>query len=302
MKKRILLFTATLGMAYMIFSSHAAGPAHAGYDCTGAETANTAFGNPTGCSTTHCHAAAATTSIGVAIELDSAGVATTHYKGGGTYTVKITGTPTGTSNTKYGFQLNALKGTASSTTNVDAGTWATTGLPAGTQCTPAGFTTFTTLTCMEHSSALTMTGSTFTEAFTWTAPVTGTGAISFWGAANFVNGNALADASDVWNTNMVIINEWPATSSVPNVMPNISLNAFPNPVSNNLSLQMDNTQAGTYTLQAFDMKGRVITTENIEVNGTSHTSNINTSNWLPGTYQVVVGKDGFNKVIPVIKL
>ena len=300
MKKRILLFTAVLGMCYLVFSSHRTGPAAVGYDCTGAETAGT-FGNVTGCGPSHCHSSSATTGIGVSIELDSAGVPTTHYKGGMTYTVKITGTPgSATSNVLYGFQLNALTGSASSTNNVNAGTWASTGLPANTHIA-APRATLTQLTTMEHSDTIRMTGTSFTESFTWTAPVTGTGVISFWGAANFVNGSGTADPGDLWNTNHVVINEW-STLSVSTVANNISLKAFPNPVSNNLSLQMDNTQAGTYTLQAFDMKGRVITTENIEVNGTSHTSNINTSNWLAGTYQVVVGKDGFNKVIPVIKL
>ena len=300
MKKRILLFTAVFGMTYLVFSSHRTGPAAFGYDCTGAETAGT-LGNPTGCGPSHCHSSGATTGISVAIELDSAGVPTTHYKGGMTYTVKITGTPgSATSNTLYGFQLNALKGSASSTNNVDAGTWASTGLPAHTHMT-APVSTLTQLTTMEHSDTIRMTGSSFTEAFTWTAPVAGTGVISFWGAANFVNGDVLAGPQDLWNTNSVIINEWPASSAVANVANSMSLSAFPNPVRNNLNLQMDNTEAGTYSLQVFDMIGRTVANENIVVNGTSHTSNINTSNWQPGTYHVVVEKDGNRKVMSVVK-
>jgi len=145
-----------------------------------------------------------------------------------------------------------------------------------------------------------MTGTSFTESFTWTAPASGTGAISFWGAANFVNHNALADNGDVWNTSSVVINEWPSTS-VATVANNIKLSAFPNPVRNNLNLQMDNTEAGTYNLQVFDMIGRTVANESIVVNGNSHTSNINTGNWQPGTYHVVIEKDGYRKVISVVK-
>ena len=299
MKKRILLFTATLGMVYMIFSSHSAGPAAAGYDCTGAETANTALGNPTGCSTGHgCHATAATTGIGVGITLSSTGGPVTQYVAGQTYTVTITGNAgSATSNTWYGFQLNALKGTASATTNADAGTWSGTGLPTGTHKVAPG--SFTQLTVMEHDMPLNSTSGTFTESFTWTAPAAGTGAISFWGAVNFINHNTGADAGDLWNTNMVVINELP--TSVANVSNNISLKAFPNPVINNLSLQMDNTQTGTYSLQVFDMSGKTITTETVVVDGISHTSNINTTNWLPGNYHVVIEKDGNRQVIPVVK-
>jgi hypothetical protein len=300
MKKRILLLTAVLGMSYLLFSSHSAGPAAAGYDCTGAETANIPLANPTGCSTGHgCHSTAATTGIDVAITLYAGGIPTTHYIGGQTYIVTITGTPgSATTNTWYGFQLNALKGTASASSNADAGTWSGTGLPTGTHKVAPG--SFTQLTVMEHDMPLNMTGTSFSESFTWTAPAAGTGSISFWGAVNFVNHNTFADNSDVWNTNMAIITE--STAFVANVPNNISLTAFPNPVSNNLSLQMNNTQAGTYSLHVFDMNGRSVTTDNIEVSGTSHTSNINTTNWLPGTYQVVIEKDGSRQTIPVIKL
>ena len=185
MKKKILLFTLCGSIAVIGFSSYHAGAARNGYDCTGAESAGTgSFANPTGCyAGGGCHSSAATSTISVAIEMDSTGgVPTTMYKPGNTYTVKITGTATSGSFPKYGFQLNALKGTASTTSNADAGTWTTTGLPTNTQCTAPG--SYTQLTVMEQSTAIALSGSSFTQTFTWTAPAAGTGTISFWGAAN----------------------------------------------------------------------------------------------------------------------
>ena len=302
MKKRILLFTAIAGMGYLVFSSHSAGPARSGYDCTGAEAGGTGnYANPTGCSTGGgCHSTSATSTIAVTLELDSAGgVATTHYKAGMTYTVKIIGTNTGTSLPKYGFQLDAMKGTAPATTVSDAGTWATTGLPTNTHITVPG--TYTYLTVAEHSAALTLTGSTFTQSFTWTAPVAGTGVISFWGAANFVNGNAAADAGDVWNTNHLVINEWPATTSVASVSNEISVTAYPNPVSTSLNVKMENAQEGTYSLRVIDINGRMVANENIIVTSADATTNINTANWANGTYHVQLQKDGFSKTIAVVK-
>ncbi len=299
MKKKILLFTAITGLGSLAISSYHLGPARSGYDCTGAEAMGTgSFANPTGCSATGsaCHNTSATTSLGVAIELDSAGVPTTHYKGGLTYTVKITGTATGTTNTHFGFQLNALKGTASATSNADAGTWAATGLPAGTQRTVPG--TYTQLTCMEQSSTQTLSGGSFSESFSWTAPVTGTGSISFWGAANFVNNNTGADAGDVWNTNHVVINEWPsATTSIATIANGMTINAYPNPFTNSFNLQTDNT--GTYSIQVYDFSGRNLVNEQITINGAP--VSINSGNWATGLYQVVLEKDGTRQIIPVIK-
>ena len=300
MKKRILLFTAIVGFGYLIFSSHAAGPARSGYDCTGAEAGGTGnYANPTGCSTGGgCHNTSATGTISVAIVFDSVGVPTTHYKAGKTYTVKITGTNSGASLPKYGFQLAAMKGNTIATTETDAGTWATTGLPASTHISSP--TAYTYLTVAEHSSAIALVGSSFTDSFSWTAPVAGTGTISFWAAANFVNGNTGADAGDLWNTNHIVINEW-SSVSVANVSTDISVKAYPNPVTTNLNVQFDNAQEGAYSLQVFDLNGRMVTNENIVVNGTSQATNINTANWALGMYQVVLQKDGFSKTISVVK-
>ena len=303
MKKKILLFTAVAALGSLAISSYHGGPARNGFDCTGAEAAGTgSFVNSNGCYYTGsgCHNTSATTSIVVAIELDSAGVPTTNYKPGNSYTVKLTGTATGTANTHYGFQLNALKGTASASTNADAGTWTTTGLPTGTQVTAPG--SYTQLTCVEQSNTQTLSGSSFTKSFTWTAPVAGTGAISFWAAANFVNNDGNANAADVWNTNHVVINELVSTTAVSSVANNLSISAFPNPVMNNLSLHINNAVPGTYSVQVVDMSGRTITTETVSFDGANHSSNINTSNWLPGTYQVVVERNGDRQVLPVIKL
>ena len=304
MKKRILLFTAVAGITSLGISSYHSGAANNGYDCTGAEAAGTgAFVNSTGCnfSGSGCHATAATTGIIIGIELDSAGVATTHYKGGATYTVKITGDGTATSNSRYGFQLSALKDSVSTTTNVDAGTWASTGLPSGTRLSAPS--SGTQLTCMEQSSA--QSGATFSHSFTWTAPAAGTGTISFWGVSNFVNGNGNADGGDVWNTNHIIIHEWPATSTstgVAAVSNSIILKAYPNPVTNILNLQMNNVVPGSYTLQVLDMTGRNVATQVIDAISTNYTTVINTSGWNTGNYQLVVANGSERQVLQVTKL
>jgi Secretion system C-terminal sorting domain/Reeler domain len=291
MKKKILLFGLVAGIGSLTLSSYHAGPAANGYDCTGAESAGTgSYANPTGCTTGHCHANSASSAVSVSIELDSAGVATTHYKGGMTYTVKVIGSTTG-SNTKYGFQLNSLIGTTSTSSNMDAGTWATTGLPSGTHVTPPG--SYTQLTCVEQSMAL--ASSTLPQSFSWTAPAAGTGTISFWAAVNFVNGNGSADAGDIWNTVSSIISEWPASTGVAEVA-GADLKVFPNPTVDVLNIAMT---AGNCTVNVFDLNGKVVASTNSTTNG--HTLAINTASWTPGVYQVVVANGADRKVVSVVK-
>ena len=260
------------------------------------------FVNTTGCyfPGSGCHSTTATSTIGVVIELDSNGTTpTTHYKGGMTYTVKITGTNTGATLAKYGFQLSAIVGTASAATVTDAGTFATTGLPTSTRISPPQ-SGATYLTVAEQSTAITLSGGTFSKSFSWTAPVTGTGAIAFFGAANFVNGNGNADAGDLWNTTSAVINEW-STVSVPNVVNNIDVNIFPNPIANSMNVAIGNVAAGNYEVCVFDLNGKMVACTSFVATGSAQNASINTANLVAGVYNVVISNGTDKKVVSVVK-
>ncbi len=301
MKKKILLFTAIAGMGYVIFTSATSGPARSGYDCTGAETACTgSYANPSGCAAAAgCHGSAATSTITATIELDSAGVAKTQYKPGVTYTVKITGNNgSSTTFTKYGFQLTSIKGAASAATVSNAGTWSTT-VPTGTHLQAPG--TYTLITIAEHSAPITMSGTSFSQSFTWTAPATGTGTISFWGAANFVNNDGRANAPDFWNTGSLVVTEMPASTTSIASTATGSFKAFPNPVNNTLNLEFGNTEAGAYSVNVFDMSGKCISNQNIDATSANYVTSLNTSNWTAGIYNVVLENNGTRTVTSVVK-
>jgi hypothetical protein len=318
MKKRILLFTAIAGFGYLTLSSYQTGPGANGWNCTGAD-ANTGAGNPTGCAKSSCHGTAINTGITVTLELDSAGIPTSstalgtgHYKPGFTYTVKITGTNTTANSLPYfGFQVSATKGAAaaaSSSALVNVGTFQSSFTTNVHYVSAPGTSLTFYANCVEHDEPLPATtgsggtGTTYVESFTWTAPVAGTGAVSLFGAVNAVNHNGSADAGDLSNVNHLVLNELVGPTGVANTPTGVTLKAFPNPVTDRLNLEMGNTQPGIYTIYVFDLAGKTIATENIEVTGNASQSNINTSNWFPGTYQVVVEKDSNRQVIPVVKL
>ena len=305
MKKQLLIATLASAACLLILRGNASGPSAVNhYDCTGGESAGVgAYVNPTGCSAAgaSCHGSVggSTATILVALELDSAGMATTHYKAGMSYTVTITGTNTsGLSLPFYGFQLASLADSVSTSSNADAGTWATTGLPAHTHRT-APSTLGTQLTIMEHSSAITVPspGTIFTETFTWTAPAAGTGTISFWGAANFVNGDALASALDKWNSNSLIIHEWTIPTAVATVTVGSVVNVYPNPVQNELTISSPGGFATGSVVQVYDLTGKVV--QSRETAGEQMKLDMRS---LPaGLYQVLVPTTTGNRVVPVVR-
>ncbi|MBI3502683.1 MAG: T9SS type A sorting domain-containing protein [Bacteroidetes bacterium] len=286
---------------YILLSSYSSGPGTNGFDCTGAETG---LGNPSGCTT--CHGSAATSGISIAIELDSAGVPTTHYSGGKSYTVILTGTNnTSTVLPKYGFQMGSIKGSFAVVTPTNAGTWASP-YPTLTHYaapSPGNYV----VGVVEHTASLSPTsgtggmGTIYSQTFNWTAPASGTGTISIWAALNAVNANGLADTGDHWNKVHVIINEWSITGTANLAEESAEIKAYPNPVTDVLNLQMQNLPAGMYALSVFDASGRKIFSKNVEAGGTNFTETISATGWKRGMYKALIEKDNFFRQISIVK-
>ncbi len=209
MRNKFLLVLFTGLTAGITFSSYNSGAgAGGGYDCTGAESG---LQNPTGCRS--CHGNTAASTIGVTIELDSAGTPVTSYYSGVNYTVKLSGINNGsTSLPRFGFQMTCVKGATSAVTPTNAGTWATNGLPANTRYSAASAGNYV-VNMVEQSTRILATtgtggsGTTYVESFSWTAPAAGTGVISFFAVLNAVNNNGQDDSNDKWNTAHLVINE-----------------------------------------------------------------------------------------------
>ncbi len=263
MKKATIVYLFAVSVCCILFSSYNAGPALTnGWDCTGAETG---LQNPTGCSFQgQCHSPVATAGIGITIQLDSAGVATTHYKAGMNYTVKLTGiNNTNSTLPSFGFQMASIKGSSAVATPSNSGTWKTP-YPSGTHyATPQAGNFVVGL--VEQSSPQSPTsgsgssGTVYSKTFSWTAPTSGTGTISIWAALNAVNGNTQADGGDLWNTNHIAISEWGNSSAGISFVESkiFPMNVFPNPVSNILNLAYTLNETSNVSIQLFDMEGRL---------------------------------------------
>ena len=297
MKKHTFIYLLAICAGSFVISGYHAGAGSNGWDCTGAETG---LSNPAGCSSGGCHGSS--TAITVAIELDSAGVATTHYKGGMTYTVKITGTNTGTASLpKFGLQLGAITGSVAITTPVNAGTWSST-CPAGTKYSAPQAGNFV-VGVVEQSATIAATtgtggsGTTYVKSFSWTAPVAGTGTISFWGVINAVNGDG-GVGGDQWNTKHVIINEWGGNSTTGianagNPNSDFKLSLYPNPATENIHLTYSLDKQCAVSVKMFDINGRLVNNLLDEIqNEGGQNLNAGVTDLSKGIYFVVLNVDG----------
>ena len=282
MKKKFLLFSlsaVTLGATLMSDSS---GPAQGGNNRTGAK------GSTANCSSGGCHGTTATATA--KIWIDSAGVPVTKYTAGKVYTIKAVGKHT--TNTKFGFQFTAVSGTG--TAQVNAGTFS--GVPTGAATRVASG-----LNIVEQTGTISAVSpaDSFVKSFTWTAPATGVGNITLYLTINGVNGDGSENAADgSANVSMSLPLYTPPTS-VADVTGNVAVNAFPNPVMNELNLQMGNAYSN-YSVQVYDITGRNIMNTEIAASATG-SATINTSNWIQGLYKVVVSNNNGSEVISVVK-
>jgi hypothetical protein len=235
MNKTTFVYLLALCGITFIICSYAGGAASHNIEGTGAETG---LGNSAGCGR-GCHTSGTTTTI--AIELDSAGVPTTRYVGGKSYTVKLTGKNTSTTSLpKFGFQIGSIVGSSAATTPVNAGSWVAP-FPANTKYVAPKAGKFV-VGVVEQTSALPATsgtggnGTTYVQTFNWTAPAQGTGTISFWAVINAVNGNG-SDSGDKYNTGHISITE---------LIPSSALNITTSVV--NIKCNGDKTGSATSTV------------------------------------------------------
>ncbi|MES2477849.1 MAG: choice-of-anchor V domain-containing protein [Bacteroidota bacterium] len=267
MNKKILLFTASLGMVYLAISGNSAGPATMGNgNLTGS-------GGPASCSGGSCHASGsavntfpASTSAGI-VSLYSNSTATALVTGGyvpGTkYYVKLTAgnkTPL----PKFGFQVSCVSGT---TTKVNAGTLAA--MPSSNTVVKTG-----TINVIEHTKALSASAIFQYEViFEWTAPPAGTGDVTFYAMVNAVNNNGLStgDEPSVGMTKTF----YEKTTSIGEIKNEIASKIYPNPCTNVLNIEA--AGSAKFMATVYDLAGRVVIAP-------AHQSSIDVSALTSGVY------------------
>ncbi len=242
MKRTLLLSAVTATFAVITLNSNSSGPA------------SNNNGNRTGgpgslgtCASCHSGATGATGAVSLKLKSDNS-PANGKYTPGATYIVNITGTHA--SLPEFGFQIMALKDGA----NTQAGTFGNLGTDKHSK-------TISGITLVEQQHPISKTGGGFTTEFEWTAPATGTGNVKFYGVLNAVDGTGNTSGDAVSPAFDLTLAE--ATNTVQELAQQQLLQLYPNPVKNRLHITTP--QSGTYELIIYNMTGKVVLNQKMNV-------------------------------------
>lgn len=327
MKRKIVLFTAVAGIFSLTLSSFHDGMKSFNAAHSGAITNNPITGITIGSNTVatasncggdfighssypNCHTADNNLSVSLAVYTSPTYGATTlstlkNFVPGHKYGIRITGdySVTASNDTAFGFQCTLFGWHAGSTTPLEPGVvW--TGESDVTIDTTHLYGAIT----VDHKQTLHNHGTTgnkfhFQASFPWTAPDASStiDSVQIRTLMCAVDGDGTYqnDAHNGAAAGFTTLHL--STVGLKELFNNASFSTFPNPATNNVSIKMDNLGEGGYVMYAFDINGNRILNRNIEVNGTTHTENIDISAWPVGAYFVQVARYGVFKTIPVVK-
>ena len=273
---RAIYMLPLLFVGVAIFLGASSGPgAVQGADRTGGPLANGFCGT--------CHGAGAFNPT-IDVQLLQDGSEVNGYMPGETYTMRVTiNADMGAQ--VYGFQAVALSGAD----NVQAGSWTPV---MGTQVTPLNGRNY-----IEHSQR--SQSNTFN--IEWTAPATSVGEISFYAAgvaANNAQGSG-GDGGDALDAPVVLADLSTSTNDLPELAS--SLRAFPNPVVDQLNLQMDLEQASDALVRIYNATGQALVQRSINLGIGTNMEQFDMSNLPAGFYTVEVSNSEAASRTTVVK-
>jgi hypothetical protein len=282
MKFKIIYKIFALAFLTFVFQSRSNGPANVlGIEVTGAPGSQ---GNLGTCANAGCHFAGAFDSSTEITLLDGTD-AVTEYEPGKSYTVRIEGIAGSGSPDGYGYQAVVLDGADS-----QAGEWGDVG--NGSQVVGLSGRSYA-----EHNS----TGSSSTYELEWVAPAANTGAVTIYAAMALVNGNGTSGGDGGSNASLSISEKDPnSTTSVIREFANISV--YPNPVQNELNIDITSRNSGAFDLRFIDISGKIVRTEQIEISTGSNLRNFDVSEMNKGFYLVQLFGDDYIASTEMLKM
>lgn len=189
------------------------------------------------CSMSTCHGGTATAS---AAQIISSNVPAGGYTPGQTYTITATSSQAGIN--KFGFQISPQKANGQ--------------IMGSLSVTNATATKIVSTKYITHTSSGTAgTSNSRTWSFNWTAPASGSGPVTFYGAFLFANGNN-ASSGDVVRTNTLVINE--NTTGLSEMADLVNTKVYPNPVVDKVNIQLTMKSPGSAQLSLIDLNGKII--------------------------------------------
>jgi len=331
MKRKLLLLAAIGGFFSITLSSYNIGMSgfSGGANRTGAPTSP---GN-LGCNITGCHACQPGTMNITLFDMTVGGAVSSapyHFYSNHQYRVLMTFTPTAGDNTSgtsraFGFQLCSYAKSGNSVVNAPGGgsgdfTSPTGGSVVGSAGSSSYYNAYVASGCsmVEQATKIqslytpgSIHDSSWVQWFPSDTATTGAtiDSVGFWGIYimtdtsnyNLVPGTGVPNNGKDIQGNGHTVMFYRHTTSVAEVFGNVNIVAYPNPVSSELHIALKGANTGNYRMNVYDLSGRRIQSENVNVDNSVYTINLGTSNWPMGLYQVQLMKDGVSKTIAVMK-
>lgn len=283
MKNILYIFSALATI--LIFINNATGPIKVqqkGYTGAPGDQPNT-------CAT--CHNAGTYGSSATIQVFDSLGTTlVTKYAVGKQYTIRMTISVTSGTPSAYGFQMiDILK---KDSTNVKGF------LPKSQQAADIGIDTIvaTNRVYAEHNARLTSN----IINVKWKAPSTDLGNIVFYGAGNAVNSNFNFAGDN--GTPSVSVQLASPTSGVNELAENVSIQLSPNPTPSMVGLQIESKKNKAVKIQVVDLVGRVVLSENWNINVGSNQKSLDLNSYAKGTYMIQIIENQYVISKKIIKL
>jgi len=242
------------------------------------------------CAQAGCHSGGTATAPTGTIELRKKstglnGPLVNYYEAGEVYYVTLTGAAT---TNHFGFQFVALKDSDS----LRVGT--VSGFSANAHGFPAAVSNVA-----EHKTPIAKTAvNTFESNFEWTAPISGSGAVTMYAVFCAVNNDGQSTGDVPGATFSLSLND---KTSVGQITREVVFKTYPNPVQDMLTLNMDKADEGTYDITIYSSNGSVVSRSDLYISPVKYTGTFNTSNWAPGMYFMHIHKDGQGRVMPIVK-
>ncbi len=281
MRKKVLTLTFLVTLS-TIFVGSVYNNAHTNPDGSpNSRTGSPGDGGNT-CAISGCHTGIA---VGTKTNVFTSNIPAEGYTPGTKYTITATARSSSNRNT-FGFQLSpqttagALVGTMTNTSSA-------------TKLTGGGkYLTHTT-------SGLTGTGGVKSWSFDWTAPASGTGDVTFYGAFNHANGNGGTTGDSIFKTTFVVKEKVAGVGINKDELSQLGFTVYPNPASNAIYVKNDNSIAFNQ-LEIYDLTGKLIYTLNEnEIINLDLQVKINLNNLEKGMYLMKISNN--NEVLGTTK-
>ncbi len=250
----------------------------------GDETVNGAAYTCTG-----CHNDGAFNPIVSVSVLDTGNVAITHYTPGKLYTARVSINAAGTGLSGYGFQMIALRDTG----NID--------LDGFSDVNPNNYKIATInngRTYAEHANV--SASNTFNVR--WTAPVAGTGSVTFYAAGNAVNGNGNSDGDGASVTSLHLFEEITLSAGEQVTHPATGIRVSPNPVTDVAQLELNLPMAGKYQFVVYSQTGKLVWTSAATLAAGISNFQVPTENWQAGVYFLSLNGTNISTRVKILKL